>query len=100
MGGCSICSSEVHFEQIDLKVPTRDLQTLAKFGKGAAERRKVMKMKLNSMNEVAALKKPVYPDDGREEIIFVDPVMITKEELDTFLNKPGGGLGLKWINTW
>lgn len=43
-------------------------------------------MMLNNYNEVAALKRPVYSDDGREEIVFADPSMISNEELDRFLN--------------
>ena len=57
-------------------------------------------MMLNNYNEVAALKKPVYSEDGKEEISFVDPPMISLEELDRFLNTESGGKNLKWINSW
>lgn len=29
-------------------------------------------MKLNSIKEIAELKTPMYPEDGREEIVFTD----------------------------
>lgn len=29
-------------------------------------------MKLNSIKEIAELKTPMYPDDGKEEIEFTD----------------------------
>ena len=53
-------------------------------------------MKLDSFNEVAALKKPVYPEDGKEMITFEDPVLIEPQELDRFMLGPGKEL--KWIN--
>ena len=69
-----------------MSVPSKDLDTLAKFGKGAIARRQYQKLKTNNYNEVAALKKPIYPADGREEIIFVDPCLIPKAELESFMN--------------
>ena len=53
-------------------------------------------MKLDNFNQIAALKKPVYPEDGTEEITFVDPVLMSEQELSRFTN--GDGKGLKWIN--
>ena len=53
---------------------------------------------LNNYNEVAALKRPIYADDGREEIVFCDPCMISNEELDRFQFE--NGKNLKWINSW
>jgi hypothetical protein len=29
-------------------------------------------MKLNSIKEIAELKTPMYPEDGREEIFYTD----------------------------
>jgi hypothetical protein len=83
-----------------LKVPTKSLQTLQKYGGGAIARRRVKKMMLNNYNEVAALKSPVYAEDGREEIVFVGAPLITIEELDRFLNQEDGGKHLKWISSW
>ena len=61
-----MCNSEVHFEQIDLKVPTKDLQTLQKYGSGAIARRRVKKLQASNYKEIASLKKPVYSEDGQE----------------------------------
>ena len=48
-----------------MKIPKKNVQTLEKFGAGAIARRKAQKMKLDSIKEVADLKKPIYPDDGK-----------------------------------
>jgi hypothetical protein len=37
---CNMCRQDVRFEQIDLNVPQKSLDTLAKFGKGSVARRK------------------------------------------------------------
>jgi len=60
----SICSQEVTFDQIDMKIPKKNIQTLEKFGAGALARRKAQKMKLDSIKEIADLRKPIYPVDG------------------------------------
>lgn len=60
----SICSQDVTFEQIDMKIPKKNVQTLEKFGAGAIARRKAQKMKLDSIKEVADLRKPIYPLNG------------------------------------
>ena len=36
----SICSQEVTFDQIDMKIPKKNIQTLEKFGAGAIARRR------------------------------------------------------------
>ena len=57
-------------------------------------------MKLNNYKEVAALKAPIYADDGREEIVFVGAPLMSTDELERFLNTEDGGKNLKWINSW
>ena len=37
----NLCSNDVAFEQIDMKIPKRNVQTLEKYGKGAIARRNV-----------------------------------------------------------
>ena len=55
---------------------------------------------ITNYNEVAALKKPLYPADGREEIVFAEPALIDAKELDAFMNSEQGGKNLKWINSF
>jgi hypothetical protein len=55
---------------------------------------------ITNYNEVAALKKPLYPADGREEIVFSEPSLIDAKELDAFMNSEQGGKNLKWINSF
>ena len=71
--GCNMCQSDVHFEQIDLKVPKTTLNTLARYGNRAIARRKYNKAKFSSLSEVAALLRPVYPDDDRQEVVYTGP---------------------------
>jgi len=68
----NLCSNDVAFEQIDMKIPKRNVLTLEKYGKGAIARRNVQKMKLNSIKEIAELKTPIYPENGKEEIVYTD----------------------------
>ena len=89
----------MHFEQIDLKVPRTTVDTLARYGSRAVARRKFNKAKFNSLSEVAALLKPLYPDDGREEVVYVGPQLITPEELEELSNQDGGSY-LTWINSY
>lgn len=43
---------------------------------------------------------PVYPDDGRQQIVFKDQCLIPTEELDRFMNSEIGGKNLVWINNF
>lgn len=96
----SICSQDVTFEQIDMKIPKKNVATLEKFGAGAIARRKAQKMKLDSIKEVADLKKPIYPDDGKSEIVFTQECLIPSDELERFMNSENGGKNLVWINNF
>lgn len=96
----SICTQDVTFEQIDMKIPKKNVQTLEKFGAGAIARRKAQKMKLDSIKEVADLRKPIYPADGTQEIEFTDECLIAPEELERFMNSEIGGKNLVWINNF
>ena len=55
-------------------------------------------MKLNSIKEIAELKSPIYPEDGKEEIAFTGQNLISDEELERFMNSEGKNL--KWINSF
>lgn len=83
-----------------MKIPKKNVQTLEKFGAGAIARRKAQKMKLDSIKEVADLKKPVYPNDGRQQIVFTEECLIAPEELERFMNSENGGKNLVWINNF
>lgn len=96
----SICSQDVTFEQIDMKIPKKNVQTLEKFGAGAIARRKAQKMKLDSIKEVADLKKPIYPEDGKQDIVFTNECLIPPDELERFMNSENGGKNLVWINNF
>lgn len=96
----SICSQDVTFEQIDMKIPKKNVQTLEKFGAGAIARRKAQKMKLDSIKEVADLRKPIYPQNGNQDIEFTDECLIPPDELERFMNSENGGKSLVWINNF
>lgn len=57
-------------------------------------------MKLESIKEVADLKKPVYPEDGTQDIEFTDQCLLSAEELERFMTSEAGGKSLVWINTF
>ena len=83
-----------------MKIPKKNVQTLEKFGAGAIARRKAQKMKLDSIKEVADLRKPIYPEDGTQDIEYTDEPLIGQEELERFMNSETGGRGLVWINNF
>ena len=72
-----------------MKIPKKNVATLEKFGAGAIARRKAQKMKLDSIKEVADLKKPIYPDDGKSEIVFTQECLIPSDELEPHINLSG-----------
>jgi hypothetical protein len=39
-----MCSDDVTFEQVDMKISKKNLQTLEKYGQGAAARREAKKL--------------------------------------------------------
>ena len=96
----SICSQEVTFDQIDMKIPKKNVQTLEKFGAGAIARRRAQKMKIDSIKEISDLRKPVYPQDGSQEIEYTNEVLIPADELERFMNSEMGGKNLVWINNF
>ena len=57
-------------------------------------------MKLESIKEVADLKKPLYPENGNQEIEFSDEPLISAEEMERFMSSDQGGKNLIWINTF
>lgn len=83
-----------------MKIPKKNVQTLEKFGAGAIARRKTQKMKLDSIKEVADLRKPIYPSNGIQEIEFTDECLIPPDELERFMNSENGGKNLIWINNF
>jgi len=62
----NMCSDDVTFEQVDMKISKKNLQTLEKYGQGAAARREAKKLQVEHLEEIASLQKPVYPEDGTE----------------------------------
>jgi hypothetical protein len=44
------------------------------------------------------LQKPTYPDDGRQQLVFIDQPLISNDVLNRFLNDEKGGKLLAWIN--
>lgn len=57
-------------------------------------------MKLDSIKEVADLKKPIYPEDGKQGIVFTNECLIPPDELERFMNSETGGKNLVWINNF
>jgi len=57
-------------------------------------------MKLDSIKEVADLRKPIYPLNGIQEIEFTDESLIPPDELERFMNSENGGKNLIWINNF
>lgn len=49
-------------------------------------------MSQDNFNGIVALKKPVYLEGGGEEITFVDPVLMSDEELNHFTIDDGKNL--------
>ena len=46
------------------------------------------------------MKKPLYPEDGNNEIQFTDECLIPADELERFMNSDDGGKNLVWINNF
>ena len=57
-------------------------------------------MKLDSIREIADLRKPIYPVDGSQDIEFTQEVLVPPEELERFMNSEIGGKNLVWINNF
>ena len=57
-------------------------------------------MKLDSIKEVADLKKPIYPLDGSQDIEYTTECLIPADELERFMTSEVGGKNLVWINNF
>ena len=44
------------------------------------------------------LQKPVYPDDGSEQITYTKECLLSTDELNQFMNSEQGGKNLVWVN--
>lgn len=51
---CSnMCSDDVKFEQVDMKISKKNCETLEKYGQGAAARREAKRVKEQYLEEIA-----------------------------------------------
>jgi hypothetical protein len=55
----NLCSQDVEFDQVNMKISQKNLNTLEKYGQGAAARREVNKIKQQYIKEIADLKTPI-----------------------------------------
>lgn len=52
---CSnMCSDEVKFEQVDMKISKKNCETLERYGQGAIARRGVRKVQMQYLEEIAS----------------------------------------------
>jgi hypothetical protein len=53
MGACAnICQSDVEFEQINMKISKKNVETLERFSQGAAARRSVKQIKIECIKQI------------------------------------------------
>ena len=54
--GCSacsnLCSDDIKFEQVDMKISKKNCETLERYGRGAVARREVKKVKEQYLEEI------------------------------------------------
>ena len=62
--GCNactnMCSDDIKFEQVDMKISKKNCETLARYGQGAAARREAKKVKDAYLDEICC-KYICYP---------------------------------------
>ena len=58
--GCmsNICNNEVRFDEVNMKISKKNVQTLEKYGKGAVARREANRLKIEQIREVAGKYNP------------------------------------------
>ena len=61
-----LCSKDIEFKQIDMKVSKKNCNTLEKYGHGAVGRIEAKKMKIGYIKEIAELRAPSYEQDTSE----------------------------------
>ena len=53
MGGCTnYCQTDVEFEQIDMKISKKNVQTLERYSQGAIARRETTKLKTQCIRQI------------------------------------------------
>ena len=71
MGGAcvsSICSQDVNFQEVDMKISKKNVQTLERYGKGSVARREAQKIKLSYIKEITGklnLFESIHPKFAR-----------------------------------
>ena len=48
----SICSQDVNFQEVDMKISKKNVQTLERYGKGSVARREAKAIKLTNIKEI------------------------------------------------